>query len=176
MEIQNKGCLEIIKTRKSVRHFTGEKVSRTDIETLLRAAMAAPAAMHMLPWKFIVVTEQDLLNRLARGLPFAKMLPDAGVGIIVCAAPAEATMSNLELAILDCACASENILLAAEAMGLGAVWTAVYPDEHKMEFVCKQLGIPRSIIPLNIIPVGYPTGEDMASEKFDARNIHWELW
>jgi nitroreductase len=85
-------------------------------------------------------------------------------------------MGYEEYALLDCSCASENILLAAEAMGLGAVWTAVYPNPALMNFVRKELGIPEHIIPLNLIPVGYPTGEDKPQKKYDARNIHWEAW
>ena len=169
-------ALAVIQERKSVRHFTGEKVSKEDIETILRAGMAAPAAVHMLPWKFIVVTEKSRIKALSEGLIFAKMLPQAGTAIVVCAAPQEAAMSNEAFAIIDCTCASENILLAAEALGLGAVWTAVYPNNQAMDFVRKELNIPSNIIPLNVIPIGYPTGEDRAQDKFESSNIHWEQW
>ncbi len=168
--------LTVIQERKSVRHFTGEKVSKEDIETILRAGMAAPAAVHMLPWKFIVVTEKNRIQALSDGLTFAKMLPQAGTAIIVCAATQEAAMSNEAFAIIDCTCASENILLAAEALGLGAVWTAVYPNKQAMDFVRKEFNIPSDVIPLNVIPIGYPTGEDKAQDKFEASNIHWEQW
>jgi nitroreductase len=162
--------------RKSVRHYTGQKVSREAIEKIVRAAMAAPAAVHMLPWKFIVITREQTLNRLSAGLPFAKMLPDAGTAIVVCVEPRKAAMGKEEFAILDGACASENILLAAEALGLGAVWTAIYPNKDLINFVQQELEIPAHIIPLNIIPVGYPTGEDKAQDKFDAASVHWEKW
>ena len=108
-----KDALSFIHERKSVRSYTGEAVSKDDIDKLLRAAMAAPAAIHMMPWKFIVVTDKTKLKALADGLPFAKMLIKAGTGIVVCAVPGEAAMSSEEFAILDCTCASENILLAA---------------------------------------------------------------
>ena len=81
-----------------------------------------------------------------------------------------------ELAVIDCSCASENILLAAEAIGLGAVWTAAYPYKDRMEVVRKALGIPENIIPLNVIPVGKPTGEDKPKDKYKAENIRWEKW
>ena len=171
-----KDVLTVIRERKSVRSFTGEPVSNDDIDKLLHAGMAAPVAINMRPWKFIVVTDQSTLKVLADGLPYAKMLPKAGTAIIVCAVPEEAALGNETFAILDCACASENILLAAEALGLGAVWTAVYPRKEVMDFVRKKLNIPADVIPLNVIPVGYPTGEEDARDKYDPRNIHWEKW
>jgi nitroreductase len=171
-----KDALTVIKERKSVRSYTGEPASKDDIVRILYAAMAAPAAIHMLPWKFVVVTDKKTLQTLADGLPFAKMLIKAGTAIVVCAVPEEAAMSSEAFAILDCTCASENILLAAEALGLGAVWTAVYPNAALMAFVRKELNIPENVIPLNVIPVGYSTGEEKAQDKYDEKNIHWEKW
>lgn len=171
-----KDALDIIHQRKSVRSYTGELASKEEIDLILRAAMAAPVAIHMIPWKFIVVRDKAKLRTLADGLPFAKMLTQAGTGIVVCAATKEAALSSEEFAIMDCSCASENILLAAEALGLGAVWTAVYPGKELMDFVRKELNIPKHIIPLNIIPVGHPTGEEHSQDKYDAKNIHWEKW
>ena len=171
-----KDLLTVIYERKSVRSYTGKAVSKEDIDKLLRAAMAAPAAIHMMPWKFIVVTDKAKLKALADGLPFAKMLIKAGTGIVVCAVSKEAAMSSEEFAILDCTCASENILLAAEALGLGAVWTAVYPNKELMDFVRNELNIPQHVIPLNVIPVGHPTGEEKSQDKYDVKNIHWEKW
>ena len=171
-----KDALTVIHDRKSVRHFTGEHITDTDIDKILRAAMAAPAAIHMLPWKFIVVKNKAQLKTLADGLPFAQMLKKAGAAIVVCAVPEEAAMNSEVFAILDCACASENILLAAEALDLGAVWTAVYPNKELMDFVREQLDIPTNVIPLNIIPIGYPTGEEKAQDKYNPKNIHVEKW
>jgi len=171
-----KDALTIIRSRKSVRNYTGEPISKEEIDKILHAAMAAPAAIHMLPWKFIVVTEKTKLKNLAEGLPFANMLVKAGTAIVVCAVPREAATGSWEFAVLDCSCASENILLAAEALGLGAAWTAVYPDKDLMSFVRKELAIPQYVIPLNIIPIGHPSGEEKAQDKYDAKNIHWEKW
>jgi nitroreductase len=171
-----KDTLSVIQERKSVRSFTGEIVSKENIDKILHAAMAAPAAIHMLPWKFIVVTNKDILHALAKGLPFAQMLVKAGTAIVVCAAADEAALGKEEFAIIDCACASQNILLAAEALGLGAVWTAVYPDKAMMDFVRSLLNIPKKIIPVNVIPIGYPTGVEKTQNKYDPKNIHWEKW
>jgi len=113
---------------------------------------------------------------LAGGLPYAKMLDKAGAAIVVCALPEEAYNKSTEYAILDASCASENILLAIEAMGLGGVWTAAYPDPDRMIFVRKVLGIPENVIPLNVIPVGRPTGADQPKDKYRPELMHWEKW
>ncbi len=115
----------------------------------------------------------ETLELIIQGLPHAQMLDKAGAAIIVCAIPDKAFNRNLEFAIIDSACASENILLAAEALGLGAVWTAVYPDKERIGAVRKELNIPGDIIPLNVIPIGYPTGEDKPKDKFKPENVRW---
>ncbi|MFA5350475.1 MAG: nitroreductase family protein [Candidatus Omnitrophota bacterium] len=169
-------ALNIIYNRRSVRHFTGEKVSQDDLIAIAKAAMAAPTAVNMQPWSFIIVTDRGGLDALAKVLPYAKMLDKAGAAIIVCAIPEKALQGKTEFAIIDSTCAGENILLAAEALGLGAVWTGVYPDKNRMDFVRKQLNIPESVIPLNVIPIGYPTSEDKPKDKFKRENMHWERW
>jgi nitroreductase len=143
---------------------------------MLKAGMAAPTAVNMQPWAFVVVTERKKLDELADGLPHAKMLLKAGAAIIVCAEPKAAFNKSTEFAIIDASLASENILLAAEALGLGAVWTAAYPDEDRAKFVRNVLKIPSDIIPLNVIPVGHPTGEDKPKDKYKKEKIHWEKW
>jgi nitroreductase len=169
-------ALDVIHSRKSVREFTGEAVARKDLNTILRAAMAAPSAVNCQPWAFVVVTEQAMLNTLADGLPYAQMLRRAGAGIVVCAVVEKAFNKMAEFAIIDSALAAQNILLAAEALGLGAVWTAAYPDPGKAAFVRETLGIPKDVIPLAVIPVGYASGAEEPKDKFKEENIHWERW
>lgn len=169
-------ALEAIFQRKSVRHFTGEKISKEQTDLLLRAAMSAPSAVNMQPWEFIVATDNKILLTLADNLPYAKMLDKASIAIIVCAIPALAHRQLKDYAIIDCSCASQNILLAAEAMGLGAVWTAVYPNIDRIDFVRKTLHIPKDVIPLNVIAIGYPTGEDLPKDKYRPEKIHYERW
>lgn len=177
---QNKECLpdalSVIHSRKSVRHFTGEGVSQDELLTLVKAGMAAPTAVNMQPWSFVIVTERAKLDALSKALPYARMLDKAAAAIIVCAIPEKAFQGKLEIAIIDSSCAGENILLAAEALGLGAVWTGVYPDAGRMDAVRGLFGIPASIVPLNVIPVGHPTSEDKPKNKFKQENVHWEKW
>ncbi len=168
--------LTVIHSRKSVRNFTGQEVSKELLDKIARAGMAAPTAVNKQPWSFVVVTDRKTLDSLRDGLPHAKMLDKAGAAIIVCAIPEKAFEKKIEYAVVDSTCASENILLAAEALGLGAVWTAAYPYHDRMDFVRKTLPIPDDIIPLNVIPIGYPTGVDKPKDKFKPENIHWEKW
>lgn len=169
-------ALTVIHSRKSVRNFTGQAVSRDLLDKIVRAGMAAPTAVNMQPWSFIVVTYRPMLDKLNDGLPYAKMLGKAGAAIIVCAIPEKAYGGFKEFAVIDSTLAGENILLAAEALGLGAVWTAVYPDEDRMNVVRKVLDIPANIIPLNVIPIGYPAGTDKPKNKYKPENVHWEKW
>jgi nitroreductase len=169
-------ALSVIHSRKSVRSFTGQDVSKEALDKILRAGMAAPTAVNKQPWSFVVVTDRKTLDDLKDGLPYAKMLAKAGAAIVVCAIPEKAHHEQVEFAVIDCTCAGENILLAAEALGLGAVWTAAYPYPDRMDLVRKTLRIPDNVIPLNVIPIGYPTGADKPKDKFKPENIHWEKW
>jgi nitroreductase len=78
--------------------------------------------------------------------------------------------------MIDGTLASENILLAAEALGLGALWTAAYPYPERIEVVRRTLSLPEDVIPLNVIPIGHPTGADKPKDKFQRENIRWEKW
>ncbi|HVO66234.1 MAG TPA: nitroreductase family protein [Syntrophales bacterium] len=168
--------LTVIHSRKSVRNFTGQAVSRELLDKIVRAGMAAPSAVNMQPWSFIVVTYRQTLDMLNDRLPYAKMLGKAGAAIVVCAIPEKAYDGLKEFAVIDSTLAGENILLAAEALGLGAVWTATYPYEDRMNTVRKVLGIHADIIPLNVIPIGYPVGTDKPKNKYKPENVRWEKW
>lgn len=172
----NPDTLSVIHNRKSVRNFTGESVTQNEIDILLNAAMAAPSAVNCQPWEFIIVTDRKTLDKLGDVLPYAKMIFKAGAAIIVCGVPAKAHKQMEEYAVIDSTLSSQNILLAAEAIGLGALWTAAYPYPDRMKSVSSILEIPPDVIPLNVIPLGHPTGEDKPKEKFNSRKIHREMW
>jgi nitroreductase len=171
-----KDALSVIHSRKSVKNFTGAAVSTENLDTILRAGMAAPTAVNKQPWSFVVVTERKKLDALAAGLPNARGIDKAGAVIVVCGEPEKANLQSKDFAIIDASLASENILLATEALGLGGHWTASYPYEDKMKHVRTVLGIPAKVIPLNVILVGVPTGEDKPKDKYRKENIHWGKW
>lgn len=164
--------IQNIMNRKSVRNFTGESILRDNLEEVVRAGMAAPSARNMQPWEFVIVTERTALDELCEGLPYAKMLDKAGAAIVVCGTPAKNEFAE-KYWVQDCCAATENILLAVEALGLGAVWTAAYPEVERYELVQKVLDIPTEIIPLNVIPVGVPAIDAKPLEKFNSEKIHW---
>jgi nitroreductase len=174
---QIKDALTAIYERKSVRNFTGDIVESNELDTLLKAAMCAPSAVNKQPWAFIKITDQALMRQLADSLPYAKMLYESGAAIVVCGDLKKALKGvEQEFWVQDCSAASQNILIAAEAMGLGAVWTALYPVKERISFVRKTLNIPETVVPLNIICIGQPKESENPKNKFNADNIHSQRW
>lgn len=167
-----------ILNRKSVRAYTDRAVSREQLDTLLRAAMAAPTGRDMRPWKFVVIDNKEALAALSEQLPYAKMLPEAAAAIVVCGDLSVTDDKGQPSTnwTFDCSAATENLLLAAEAMGLGAVWTGVYPYEERQKAVSQALQLPEHIIPLNLIPIGYPKGDPQPKDKYNADNVHFNGW
>jgi len=171
------GVLEVIQNRRSVRNYTADPVSQQQLDTLLRAAMAAPTAGNAQPWSFVVVTDRERLKQLAGRLEYGKMLNKAAAAIVVCGLPDQALPGEAKgMWVLDCAAASENILLAAQGIGLGGVWVGVYPIEERMVAVRQVLALPDTVVPLNVISLGHPTGIERPKRKFDARKIHRDTW
>lgn len=164
--------LQNILQRKSVRSYRSDMpVEKEKVENLLRAGMAAPSGKDKRPWEFIVVDERELLDSLAAHLPYAKMLASAPMAIVVCG---DETKSDYWY--LDCSAVAENILLAAEAQGLGVVWTATYPYRERMEVVSRFLHTPSQVKSLCVIPVGYPMGGQEPKDKWDESRIHYNKW
>ena len=168
--------LENIHSRKSVRQYTSEPVSENDIQTLLKAAMAAPTAVNYQPWRFVVVTERENLDAMAEILPYAKMLKQAPLAIVVCGETTWMGGAENPYWQQDCAAATQNILLAAEALGLGAVWTGVYPNAELYPKLHDFLGLPTNVEALCAIPVGHPAADEQPKDKWKPENIHYEKW
>lgn len=168
---RTKDAIENILSRKSVRKFSDKPVEQGKIDTMLRAGMSAPSGKDIRPWEFIVVTERAKLDSLAVELPYAKMLETARMAIIVCG---DSEKSGYWY--LDCSAAAQNVLLAAEALGLGAVWTATYPYEERMAAVNRHFPLPEAVKSLCVIPVGYPAAPTSPKDKWDESKIHTNGW
>ena len=168
--------LENIHSRKSVRQFTSEPISDENIETMLRAAMAAPTAVNYQPWRFVVVTERAELDAMAEILPYAKMLKQAPLAIVVCGETTWMGGNENPYWDQDCSAATQNILLAAEALGLGAVWTGVYPNPELAGPLGEFLGLPGNVKPLCAIPIGHHDGTTQPKDKWKPENIHYGKW
>ena len=170
-------AIKNIMTRVSVREFTGEKISEAQIDTLLRAAMAAPSAINKQPWAFIVITEEDVLAQLGEALPYSRCNNHPAVAIIPCGDLSKAIPGEMaNFWINDVSAATENLLLAAHAMGLGAVWTGLHPDMNRAKMVQEMLGLPEHIIPLCVVPVGVPDEQPEVKDKYKEENIHYNKW
>ena len=167
--------LRVIHNRKSVRHFTEQAITKKQLVTLVKAGMAAPSAVNRQSWAFYIVSNRQQLDEMASVLPYAKMLTQAPAAIVVCGDLIKAgNLLEDEYWVYDCSAATENILLAAESMGLGAVWTATYPGNERADNVVRILDLPEHHMPLNVIPIGYPTGVDKPKDKWNPKNLLWK--
>lgn len=169
--------IQNIMTRTSIRAFTDQPVDEAIVEKILRAGMSAPTAVNRQPWAFVVVNEREQMERLREVHPYAQMLKTAQLAIIVCG-DMERALPGASQAywIQDASAATENILLAAHGLGLGAVWCGVYPNPDVLPKVKEVLGLPSSIVPLNIIPIGYPAENPTPKDKWKPENIHYNKW
>lgn len=170
-------AIETIMTRTSVRAFTDRPVEDEKIEQMLRAGMAAPTAVNKQPWAFIVVKSREQLDRLKEANPYARMLESAQLAIVVCGDMTKAIEGPMQSYwIQDASAATENILLAAHALGLGAVWTGVYPNPERVAPVSEALSLPSYAVPLCVIPMGYPAESPEPKDKWKPENVHYEKW
>jgi len=168
---------EAIHTRRSVRSFLDRPVAEEQLTELLRAAMAAPSAGNARPWRFVVIDERGLLDRIPTLHPHASMCAQAPMAILVCGDPAlERYPGNW---VLDCAAATENLLLAARGLGLGAVWTGVYPSQERMDRLAELLHLPATLRPHTLIPLGHSEQAQGSADRYDPtrvrRNLGWAL-
>ena len=176
-QVMENQAITNIMTRVSVREFTGEKISEAQIDTLLRAAMSAPSAINKQPWVFIVVTDEEKIAALGEALPYSRCSNKPAVAIIPCGDLSKAIPGKMSAFwVNDVSAATENLLLAAHAMGLGAVWTGLHPDMNRAKMVQEMLGLPEHIIPLCVVPVGVPAEQPEVKDKFKAENIHYNNW
>lgn len=166
--------LEAIFTRKSIRKFTGEKISGENLKTILNAGFCAPSAHNKRPFHFVVVRNEPALLSIAKTHPYAKMLPSAGCGIIVCGdKEKEGTMGFL---VEDCSGAIENMLLTAHSLELGAVWCGLYPVPQLISLVRDVLDLPENIVPVGMVVVGTKDEVREAKDRYEEDRVHFDKW
>ena len=167
------GC---IMTRASVRNYTDRQVDDSTINKILRAGMAAPTAANQQPWQFVVVTEQNLKDSIAAAFEYTKMVDKCSFAVVVCG-----DMNNLfqgDVAdggfwVEDCSAASENMLLAAHALGVGGVWCGIYPLKDREQRLRGILNLPAHLTPLNVMSFGYPEQQVAPKDKWDSAKVHY---
>jgi nitroreductase len=166
--------LEAIHTRRSIRKFQDRSVSDELVQKLLTAAMDAPSARNAQPWQFVVITDRPALGEIGRTFPNAPMAKSAPLGVLVC--------GDLDLEkspgywVVDCAAAVENMLLAAHGLGLGAVWTGVYPRQERMDGLRRMFHVPDGVMPHSLVLVGYAAEQRGTEDRYRPDRVHRERW
>lgn len=165
-------AMETIMTRTSIRSFTNRTVSADTVEMLLRAGMAAPTAVNKQPWHFVVIDDPAIMDSLGGNGRQSQMWKEATLAIAVCGDLNKAMEGpGQPYWIQDCSAATQNILLAAHALGLGAVWTGCYPIEERVANVSRVLNLPENLIPLGVIVMGYPNEQPAPKDKWKPENV-----
>lgn len=167
-------ALDCLMTRRSIRKFTAEKIAPELIQAALAAAMSAPSAGNAQPWHFVLMTDRTKLHRVPDFHPHAAMARQAQAAILVCAEPALEKYPGYWP--IDCAAATQNLLLALHAQGLGAVWVGVYPEASRVENFRALLGIPETVIPHSFIPLGHPDMPSGRVDRFRPERVHHDAW
>ena len=165
---------EAIFDRRSIRKYDTRPVEVEKIVEMLKAAMYAPSANNTQPWQFMVITNREMLDELRRVHPYAAMLATAPLAILVCGdksrEPNEGYLNT------NCSAATQNLLLAAQALGLGSVWLGVFPREERIKGISGVCKLPEHIIPISLIALGYPAETKVRPARFLPEKIHWEKW
>ena len=176
-ECCQKAVIENILTRTSIRKYKQQSVEDEKIETMLRAAMAAPTAVNKQPWHFVVVIDKTMLDKLAGEGRRGDMLRNAPLAIVICGNMEKALGGDANgFWIQDVSAATENLLLAAHALGLGAVWTGLYPITERAGQVNQVLGMPEYIIPLCTVIIGYPDEQPTPKDKWKPENVSYNVY
>lgn len=165
-------AIQNIMTRTSVRQYTGKAIPADTVEILLKAAMAAPSAINKQPWEFVVLNDVAKREKIGEAVPgVGDKTKTAGAVILVCGNKDRFIEDAPEYWVQDCSAATENLLLAANALELGAVWCGVYPVHERVAQVREILGLPANLIPLNVVTIGYPTALQNPKDKWDPAKI-----
>jgi nitroreductase len=166
--------LDAIISRRSIRQYTSQQVSDEQVATIIKAAMYAPSAVNKQPWHFIVFRDRKTVQRILEAHPNASMLQKASVAILTCWD--ENLQHDTGYGPIDCAAATQNMLLTAHDMGLGAVWVGLYPRQQRMEAIQGIFMLPPNIKGFSIVSLGYPAEIKISPERFNQSRIHFEQW
>ncbi|MGM9594219.1 MAG: nitroreductase family protein [Candidatus Onthomonas sp.] len=174
-------ALDLLFTRKSVRHFTDQPISEADLRTILLAGMSGPSCTNARDWSFLVVRERETLNKMAEiNGPAASPLLGADTGILICGDLQRAFAKAPDYWIIDCAIAVENMHLAAHSLGIGSCWLGTYPQMNRVDGQRALFHLPDTVLPHSILALGYPAADAGTAGdpnlKWDATRIHREHW
>jgi nitroreductase len=160
--------------RRSIRRYTEQEVTNEQVMELLKAAMAAPSAWNGQSWEFVVLRDKKVFEKIMQVHPYSKMLKEASVAIVVCGKTTKENMDGFW--VQDCAAATQNILLMAKHMGLGAVWLGVYPTKERVTDIKAIIDMPKTVIPLCIVSIGYPAEVKSVENRYNESKVHFDRW
>ncbi len=167
-------AMHAIYCRRSIRKYTSQPVPETLVTELLKAAMAAPSAGNQQPWQFVIISDQALLEKIPTVHAHAQMCKDAALAIVLCL---DRSLERHEgMGVQDLSAATENLLIAACAQGLGGVWLGVYPREERVRGLRDLLGLPENVVPISLVAIGYPGEQKAPAERYDASRVHHNGW
>ena len=165
---------ETMNRRRTVRDFSDRRVPREIVEDAIRTAGTAPSGAHKQPWHFVVIDDRDTLCEIPKFHPYSMMLKEAPLAILICG---DLNLEQYEgYWVQDCSAATQNLLLAAHAKGLGAVWLGIHPDEERVIGMRKLLGIPDNVTPLSLVAIGHPAERKPRENRYDASRVHRNKW
>jgi len=167
-------AMQAILSRRSIRRYTDKPVSDEVVEQLLKSAMSAPSAGNEQPWHFVVIRDRQILNEIPKIHPYSGMLKEAPLAILICGD--ESLQKYKGYWVQDCSAATENLLIAVNALGLGGVWLGVYPIEDRVVGIRKLLGMPESVIPFALISISYPAEQKPPADRYDESRVHHDRW
>ena len=171
-------AIECILSRKSVREFSNKEISEQDLKTVLTAGMSGPSALNMRPFEFIVTRNKEQLEEIytENGIYYAP-IQQANVGIIVCGDSDKAYLAKDGYWLIDSSIAAQNIILAANALGIGSVWLGAYPEKQKCLSLQKILSLSSHVIPVAVIALGYPLDDKREiRDLYEEEKIHRDTW
>ena len=166
--------LQAIKTRRSIRKYTSQKIETEKIQEILKAGMQAPSARNLQPWQFVVIDDKEILQKLSIAHPYGKMINGASHAILICG---DKTLEKEESYLIqNCCAATQNMLLAVHELGLGAVWLGVQPREKRIDAISDLLKLPANVFPVALLSLGYPDEKKEAEDRYNPVRMHWNSW
>jgi nitroreductase len=167
-------AIEALMTRRSIRKYTDRPVPGQVVEQLLRAAMAAPSAGNQQPWHFVVIRDRTSLESVSKELTYGVMARDAQLAVLICGGVGDERHPGFW--VQDCSAATQNLLIAAHALGLGAVWLGIYPREERVALLRSLCMVPDYVVPFALVAVGYPAEQPGPADRFEQARVHLDTW
>jgi len=166
--------LDYILDRRSIRRFTDEKIDNNQIKIILTAAMYAPSAVNMQPWHFVVIDDRSMMEKVMEIHPYARMLQTASHAVVVCGD--EQLQHDDGYWVVDCGAATQNLLLAAQTIGLGACWVGLHPREERKSSFSRLLHLPSHVLPFALVALGYPEEQKPRPDRFHPEKVKYNGW